>query len=544
MTSLREFFSLPIGSRGPGNDTPVGVDEFGRMVYEATPNGQQYAIREEEPQRFSAIEFARGAANAPGETVKNVARALLEGAVSGVTAPGRALRGEPVTYGDVADTALDWGVLSAAGSAPRGALRSGNWRDYGIDHRPMTVEGGAATLDDLTPAFGEDIYGPNAIQYFGGYDPREAGILRQMQAVRGNPDAPVTIYRGVPDDATGINAGDWVTLNREVAQDYGPRVVEMTVPARDVTSWPDSLLEFGYYPSQAAETPAQSVARLLREGRASEVTDDMMAAVDPQEMARLYETGATGMDMPLDEASRMARAREMGFDTDTPLYHGTNADVPAFDPSRAGQVGADFGPASYTTTSPTTASGYAGQAINNAQWRALGDEHQTALSEWGRAVVQHGPDAPEAVQAQGRAQSILDRMNAIQADVESFRAPSDGGNVVPILADQSGFPRYAGDGGHWYQVNEAAIADARAGGASGLRIENVIDPATTSTREAADTVISFDPTRIRSRFARFDPRLRHLANLSAGIGAGAIMLPQEEREATLAALRNYVERNR
>jgi len=33
-----------------------------------------------------------------------------------------------------------------------------------------------------------------------------------------------------------------------------------------------------------------------------------------------------------------------------------------------------------------------------------------------------------------------------------------------------------------------------------------------------------DPSRIRSRFARFDPRLRHLAHLSAGLG-GLAFLP-------------------
>lgn len=40
-------------------------------------------------------------------------------------------------------------------------------------------------------------------------------------------------------------------------------------------------------------------------------------------------------DLPMDEASRMARAREMGFDVDTPMYHGTNADFEAFDVSRS-----------------------------------------------------------------------------------------------------------------------------------------------------------------------------------------------------------------
>jgi hypothetical protein len=62
----------------------------------------------------------------------------------------------------------------------------------------------------------------------------------------------------------------------------------------------------------SGESRAQTVARLLREGRQSEVTDDLLATLTPNdnaELLRLYNEGATGMDLPMDEASRMARAR-------------------------------------------------------------------------------------------------------------------------------------------------------------------------------------------------------------------------------------------
>jgi hypothetical protein len=42
----------------------------------------------------------------------------------------------------------------------------------------------------------------------------------------------------------------------------------------------------------------------------------------------------------------------------------------------------------------------------------------------------------------------------------------------------------------------------------------------------------YDPSSIRSRFARFDPRLAHLRNLSAGAGGLGLlstMMPQEEQ---------------
>ncbi len=138
------------------------------------------------------------------------------------------------------------------GFAPVGmnALKSGmadKPLDYQIDHKPMTEAGGAARLHDLTKSFGDDIYGPNALQYFGSGDAREKAILKALNAVRGKPDAMVTIYRGVPDGVSNINAGDWVTLDPRVAADYG-RVVKMQVPASHITGWSDSLLEFGYHP--------------------------------------------------------------------------------------------------------------------------------------------------------------------------------------------------------------------------------------------------------------------------------------------------------
>jgi hypothetical protein len=124
---------------------------------------------------------------------------------------------------------------------------------YMIDHRPMTVDQGAATADNLADAFGEDIYGNNALQFFGSGDPREAGVVRTLRQIKGNPNAKVKIYRGAPKGSS-INEGDWVTLSRKVAEDYADlvdgEVVGIDVPAKDITVWADSLLEQGYYPSK------------------------------------------------------------------------------------------------------------------------------------------------------------------------------------------------------------------------------------------------------------------------------------------------------
>lgn len=43
--------------------------------------------------------------------------------------------------------------------------------------------------------------------------------------------------------------------------------------------------------------------------------------------------------LPMDQASRMARAREMGFDTEMPWYHGTHSEFSQFKPSEDGYIG-------------------------------------------------------------------------------------------------------------------------------------------------------------------------------------------------------------
>jgi hypothetical protein len=130
--------------------------------------------------------------------------------------------------------------------------------EYGMAHRPVTVEGGAARLHDLTPAFGDDIYGKSAAQFYGtGNSALDRQTLSVLNGLRGKPDALVTAYRAVPKDApaSSFNHGDWVTVNRNYAKQHGEstldgnyRIIEQRVPASHLTTNADSFHEQGYYP--------------------------------------------------------------------------------------------------------------------------------------------------------------------------------------------------------------------------------------------------------------------------------------------------------
>ena len=152
MTSLREFFSLPIGSRGVGRDTPVGMDELGRTVYR-DQLGYDYVVAEI-PSENALARMIDQFRESPSNALLDLGRALVQGAWNGIEAPGNALRGEPVTYGDVADTALDWGIMGAFNRAPEGSLRifagrNAQTADTGALQRAQDMAQAGASRDDI-----------------------------------------------------------------------------------------------------------------------------------------------------------------------------------------------------------------------------------------------------------------------------------------------------------------------------------------------------------------------------------------------------------
>ena len=223
----------------------------------------------------------------------------------------------------------------------------------------------------------------------------------------------------------------------------------------------------------APATPAQEVAGLLSSGRADEVTDEMLAKFTPKdemEIFDLYQRGATGMDLPMDEASRMARAQGMGFDTDLPLYHGTGSEFPAFDTARFQQ--SDFGTGGagvYSSEAPSLAGAY--------------------------------------------------------ADLVT-RPSNDNANILPIVTRRQD----AYDTGGYRNIDNYEQAREYSRRMQDLGVDNVYYRDNMSGEIVEN--VTFDPANIRSRFARFDPRLAHLRNLSAGVGGLGLlssMMPPEEQ---------------
>ncbi|MBU6407848.1 MAG: hypothetical protein KGS44_12045 [Alphaproteobacteria bacterium] len=93
---------------------------------------------------------------------------------------------------------------------------------------------------------------------------------------------------------------------------------------------------------------------VLPEGVVFQAQQEGYLGQDPIEAQEWLRAKAKGLDMSLE--GRMKRARAMGFDTDTVLYHATPASFEAFRPSEKGLLG----PGVYFTDSPSYAARYVG----------------------------------------------------------------------------------------------------------------------------------------------------------------------------------------
>jgi hypothetical protein len=268
--------------------------------------------------------------------------------------------------------------------------------------------------------------------------------------------------------------------------------------------------EFGGMGRGAADEVSQRGAQImdmLRSGRGADVTDAMLDLGDPALNTRLNQWLFENYDLPMDQASRMERAAGMGFDTGDLLYHGTDSSqITSFDPSR----GAERLPATFLTDSRRVASTY-GDNVGEYFARA---ENPAEFHFDGRSVTSFNNETVTPGQLVRRVKSAADDARVYGSEVDTdlaFDLASAG--VEPMYAD---------------------VIDA-------VRMRNVVDDFDWGG-SAANNLAVFDPANIRSRFARFDPRLAHLRNLSAGVAGVGLLnaLAPADYTADPQEIRNYL----
>jgi len=440
-------------------------------------------------------------------------------------------------------------VPSVAQLARRGSKNTDT--SYRLMHTPTKPSDGAARLDDMTgggTVFPSDIYTPDGLRLYGNeknkYDKES---FEKIQSLKGKPDAEVTIYRAAPKGIRDINEGDFVTLSHDYAKlhaesgygsggDEAGEVIKMKVKVKDLYSDGNDLNEFGYFPADTqlsnidldvekakkayeanpnnddlrreylyyrnlrdlnnkpkteAEIVADEVLGLLKSGDAEYITDEMLSKADDVYLAKNY-------DLPMDTSSRLARAREMGFDLDNVMYHGTGGNFDKFDTN----AGRGFG--IFTTNNPKVAETYA-PMLGGSIYPVVQRDNSVDLGE----II---------VDAEGA------NWNRIERDMPAY-APEVGYEDVGFY--------FKGDNGFFYDptnTNDLSM-QARNQGRPKVVFENIVDRGgarylNDSAYNVPTTVTAnFYSNALRSPFARFDPRLKNSGNLLASVAPIAVVTP-------------------
>lgn len=348
------------------------------------------------------------------------------------------------------------------------------------------------------------------------FNPRMPSLYRPLEPrpVVGSEGAPLRVYHGtnaegfdVPTRARSRRGeGISVTTDRDTAGEYGSRVIDMDLAgnypeisspemqavqdrwvatrAKTGRSFEEELQASGYdgyrdgpnifvsrdgllkpaLPIEGSEFPKFSFFNF---GRARA---EGYAGNDPSE-AREW-VGAREDGLPMDEASRLARAEAMGFDTSTPYFHGTNRDVQGgFRRSGSGAMG----PGVYLAKHPATSEVYAGTPSRDGQI-----DFTRSNSGAGGNIL--------PVFVRGR----------------MARESNWAGAIDEVLRQRQFRKMRRTDSA----VERAAIERLRAEGFAGISdVRN-------------DWHVVFDPADVRSRFAAFDPKRSEENDLLASFASG------------------------
>ena len=275
------------------------------------------------------------------------------------------------------------------------------------------------------------------------------------------------------------------------------------------------------------KSPAEEIAGLLSSGREDDVTDEMLSkltAQDNSELFDLYQSGATGMDLPMDEASRMARAEAAGFEGG--LLHGTGSDIAAVDKSKLGQKQNVLGEGFYSTTNPKRSNRYVPKENRDGELVFSDGGNVMPLMSRNDNVFDLGAPTGSA-----NASSIGSAFEGAGFDVE-YRG---GGDQVFIKNKSNPDQSVYLDS---YQPGQTSIAKLKDVFGSN-NVTKIMEEAGFSGLSGSESLgskvaVNYNPEDVRSRFARFDPRLAHLKNLSAGVGVapiGLLALREEQKRA-------------
>lgn len=223
---------------------------------------------------------------------------------------------------------------------------------------------------------------------------------------------------------------------------------------------------------------------------------------------------AGGLGLPAGNTA-FDRAGLLGFTQ--PAYHGTAADIRAFDPKLRG-----------TSTNNAQSAKLATWAVDDVPTATGYAENAATVAPVRRLVAQ-----AEAAEKAGR----WDRYDDLVRRAEELDAtdPNRGQNIMSLLVAPGNQKSFDAKGGEFMDLEGGLgqnMLRAKNAGANSVMFKNLSDHPSRSNVPATHTGV-FNPADIRSRFAAFDPVQRTSSNLLASLAAVGLLSP-----AILASMRD------
>ena len=219
--------------------------------------------------------------------------------------------------------------------------------------------------------------------------------------------------------------------------------------------------------------------------------------------------------LPMDEFSRLNRAKEQGFDVEQDLFHGTTSVFDEFDAVESGFNSRSDAPSGvyFMSTNPEVASSYATGATKKkggknvlkllAKKGKSADIRSSNSSTWSQMALDNDLDIDVR-------DDFLNKNGWKWSDGETRNYPElTDTNEMSSLLKNKGY-----DSAVFKGISDGKTAKAN--------------------KISQDTVAIFKPENIRSAHAKFDPENKGKASLLGGVGALSVggMLSRDEEENT------------
>jgi hypothetical protein len=245
-----------------------------------------------------------------------------------------------------------------------------------------------------------------------------------------------------------------------------------------------------------------------------------------------------GLGLPPNNTA-MDRARALGFDVDNPMYHGTGADIYAFETKGKGKTA---GAGAFFTDNPIVAETYVpGVSSPGGNIMPVVLRQDDLMRINAKGMNWNDLDTNRLMYGKKPVYSIFDELDpnsATSTDELAMLAKDQGFSGVQLKNIKD-----VGPNSHAFRMREYVKDNF------GVEIndysdwEKITGKQFDQAKKAVDkmygsqksTVTSIqEPSRVRSRFAAFDPMKRNLPDILAGVGATGIGLgllaPTEEEQ--------------